>query len=86
MDEIAIISPHATLNIIKNGEVKEKQEVKLPSSIEGVFKCPNPKCITNFERIDTKFVLEKKEPKGKETLKARCFYCERIFSSDEITG
>ena len=80
VNKISIISPTATLNIIENRNVKEKKKVVLPNVLESIIKCPNTNCITNSnEPIKTKFIVEKKEP-----VKLRCFYCERIFSSDEI--
>jgi len=80
VNKISIISPTATLNIIENRNVKEKKKVVLPNVLENIIKCPNTNCITNSnEPMKTKFIIEKKEP-----VKLRCFYCERIFSSDEI--
>jgi len=76
VDKIAVIAPQATLNIIKGGEVKEKGSVKLPRAIAGVFRCPNPKCITNFERIPSRFNVERGP-------RMRCAYCERMFAPDE---
>ncbi|MBI4399192.1 aspartate carbamoyltransferase regulatory subunit [Candidatus Micrarchaeota archaeon] len=75
-DKIALISPNATLNLIKNSEVIEKRNVKLPKVLTAAFKCPNPKCITNAELVETKFLVEK------ETLK--CYFCERYFKAEEL--
>jgi aspartate carbamoyltransferase regulatory subunit len=80
VNKISIIAPHATLNIIENGEVKEKRKVVLPNLLENIIKCPNMNCITNSnEPMRTKFIVEKREP-----VKIRCFYCEKLFSSEEI--
>jgi aspartate carbamoyltransferase regulatory subunit len=80
VNKISIISPSATLNIIENRSVKEKKRVILPNVLENIIKCPNTNCITNSnEPMKTKFIVEKKEP-----VKLRCFYCERIFNSEEI--
>jgi len=80
INKISLIAPNATLNIIKNGEVKEKRRVSLPNFLEDVIKCPNSNCITNSnEPVKTKFFFEKKEP-----IKLRCFYCEKLFNSEEI--
>jgi aspartate carbamoyltransferase regulatory subunit len=80
-NKIALIAPNATINIIKDWEVVEKRKVSLPEILEGIIKCPNSNCITNSnEPITTKFVVEKKIP-----LKLRCWYCERVFSENEIT-
>jgi aspartate carbamoyltransferase regulatory subunit len=45
--KISLISPKATINIIRNMAVFEKRKVKLPNLIEGVVRCANPNCITN---------------------------------------
>ncbi|MEM2428402.1 MAG: aspartate carbamoyltransferase regulatory subunit, partial [Candidatus Bathyarchaeia archaeon] len=39
--KIALIAPNATINIIRNYEVVEKNKVKLPKIIKGVIKCAN---------------------------------------------
>lgn len=80
VNKISLIAPNATLNVIENGEVKEKKKVVLPDILENIVKCPNTNCITNSnEPIKTKFIVEKKEP-----LKLRCWYCEKIFNSEEV--
>jgi aspartate carbamoyltransferase regulatory subunit len=80
VNKISIIAPNATLNIIENGEVKDKRKVALPNTLENIIKCPNTNCITNSnEPMKTRFIVEKREP-----IKIRCFYCEKIFNSEEI--
>lgn len=76
-NRIALVSPNATLNIIKGSKVADKHHVKMPSSLSGVLCCPNPKCITNFERSSTSF---SKSFAGK----LRCKHCERLFSPGEL--
>lgn len=73
VNKIALISPNATINIIRDYEVVEKRNVELPSVINGIIKCSNPNCITNAEKIITKFYVVKKEP-----LELKCHYCERV--------
>ena len=80
VNKISLIAPNATLNVIENGEVREKKKVVLPDILENIVKCPNTNCITNSnEPIKTKFIVENKEP-----IKLRCWYCERIFNSEEV--
>ncbi|MBI5158655.1 aspartate carbamoyltransferase regulatory subunit [Candidatus Micrarchaeota archaeon] len=79
-DKIAVIAPHATLNIIKKGEVTSKNQVEMPSKLVGVFKCPNPKCVTTTEKIETDFEVEKRS----ENPNMRCAYCERTFTPEEL--
>lgn len=80
VNKISLIAPNASLNIIENGEVKEKRKVELANTLENIVKCPNTNCITNSnEPIKTKFFVEKAMP-----IKLRCLYCEKIFNSEEI--
>ena len=43
INKIALIAPHAKLNIIRDYEVVEKKIVETPSTIIGIVKCFNPK-------------------------------------------
>ena len=51
VNKIALISPDATINIIKEGIVIKKFKVNLPKRIDGIIKCTNPNCITNKEIV-----------------------------------
>jgi len=79
INKIALIAPHAKLNIIKDYEVVEKKIVETPDKIVRIAKCFNPKCITNNEKITTCFKVISKEP-----IALKCKYCEKITSDDEI--
>lgn len=79
INKIALIAPHAKLNIIKDYEVVEKKIVATPEKIMGIVKCFNPKCITNNETITTCFKVISDEP-----IALKCKYCEKITSDDEI--
>ncbi len=39
---IALVSPGATVNIVKGGEVEKKYDVVLPKEVKEYGKCPNP--------------------------------------------
>ncbi len=80
VDKIALIAPNATVNIIKNYDVKEKIKVAIPSTINKIIKCSNPNCITNNEKVATKFYVLNKNP-----LKVRCHYCERNMDKEDIS-
>ncbi|MEM4554327.1 MAG: aspartate carbamoyltransferase regulatory subunit [Candidatus Anstonellaceae archaeon] len=75
-NRISLIAPDATMNIIKDGKVVDKHKVALPRMLSGLLCCPNPKCITNHEHIETTFSVEGK--------KLRCRHCERLFSPEEF--
>ncbi len=75
VDRIALISPRATINIIRNFKVCEKKGVEIPTVIEGIVRCPNPGCISNTnEPIRSKF---KVLPKG-----LYCHYCDWVITKD----
>ena len=73
---IALVSPNATINHIQDGKVVNKRKAKLPEKIENVGKCPNPKCISNHEKIPSRFTLDEGQ--------YRCGYCERKFRAEEL--
>ena len=79
VDEIAIIAPKATINIIKGFSVGKKEPVAIPDHISDIIKCPNPNCITNRQAMKTLFHVTEKAP-----LSVSCHYCERIVVSSEI--
>lgn len=79
VDKISLISPNSSINIIRDYEVKDKKNVSLPKTVEGVLLCDNPNCITNFEEITTNFIVEEVSP-----LKLRCSFCERTMREREI--
>jgi len=79
INRIALVAPEAKLNIIKGYEVVEKSIVEVPDEIIGIAKCVNPKCITNFEAVTTKFtVVSKKE------VALKCHYCEKITDQEHM--
>jgi aspartate carbamoyltransferase regulatory subunit len=79
-DKISMISPQATVNIIRNFEVVSKKKVTLPDTIQGIIKCINPNCVSNArEPIRSKFRIESSEP-----LLLRCDYCGITMNKDDI--
>jgi len=80
VDKIALLAPHATINIIRNYKVVEKQRVKLPNIIRGIVKCANPACISNSkEPVQPTFYVESEEP-----LRLRCHYCGYIMEKQDV--
>lgn len=80
LNRIALIAPHASVNLIRNFEVAEKREVTLPDSIVGIVRCANPKCITNHEPMDTRF-----EVVDRDDVTLSCCYCgQTVKSADAI--
>jgi len=79
LNKIALVSPNATINIIRNEEVDDKFKVEIPNKLLNTVKCPNPKCITNFQPVNYTFEKVSDKP-----LKIRCHYCERILEEKEL--
>ncbi len=80
VNRIALVAPHASINIICNYTVVEKLEVKLPKAIEGIIKCVNPCCISNSdEPVLSKFYVTSEEP-----LMLKCHFCGVILEQADI--
>jgi aspartate carbamoyltransferase regulatory subunit len=79
-DKLALIAPHATINIIRDYKLVEKRKINLPDSIIGIFDCPNLNCITNSEE-DIKSTIDIID---KEKILLRCKYCARTITIDEL--
>jgi aspartate carbamoyltransferase regulatory subunit len=78
--KIALIAPHASINIIRDYKVVKKEEVKLPKVIEGIIKCTNPACISNSnEPVKPKFYVDSEEP-----LSLKCHYCGYIVEKKDV--
>ncbi|MBP1921212.1 aspartate carbamoyltransferase regulatory subunit [Halorubrum alkaliphilum] len=75
VDVLSLIAPEATINIIREFEVVEKNRVTRPETVVGVLSCPNRNCITNAdEPVETRFdVIDSG---------VRCDYCSAVLRSD----
>ena len=72
MDVIGFVDPQATVNIIRDGELKRKRCIEMPKELTNVIKCMNPRCITTTEQeLDHVFRLTDRENRI-----YRCIYCE----------
>lgn len=72
MDILGYVSPNATVDIIKNGELIEKKKMTLPDKLTNVIFCKNPRCITTTEQeLPNIFNLTDIDKKI-----YRCAYCE----------
>ena len=80
VDRISLVAPNVVLNTIRDYQVVEKREVKMPEEIKGIVKCPNPKCVTNNEPMTTFFKLVDKD-KGV----IKCRYCEKETNIENIS-
>lgn len=82
-DKIAILSPKATINVIKDFEVIEKAKVELPDKIQGIVNCPNPTCISQKEEenIDSEFLLVSRNPP-----ELKCAFCGTFVKGEELVS
>ena len=72
LNKLSVIAPDVTLCIIRNYEVVEKKEVRMPEELRDIVRCANPKCITNNEPMHTVFHVINKQ-RGI----MKCHYCEK---------
>ena len=80
INRISVVAPHVKLNIIRDYDVVEKKEVRLPDELKGIVKCANPKCITNNEPMATLFhVIDT------DSCVIKCHYCEKEQKREDIT-
>ena len=80
LDILGFIDHNITVNIIKDGQICEKKQLKLPKQIVDVIKCRNPRCITTIEEgIDQVFKLCDPEKR-----RYRCIYCEQEYNTKRL--
>ncbi len=81
LNQIALIAPKATINIIRNFEPVKKYKSVLPDKITSILKCTNSKCITNYENepITPIFNVIQDYPPV-----VRCHYCEKLIKTEDI--
>ena len=75
VDVISLIAPEASINIIREFEVVQKNRVDRPDSVVGLLSCPNRNCITNKnEPVETDFTVVEEG--------VRCTYCGTIIREE----
>jgi aspartate carbamoyltransferase regulatory subunit len=79
-NQIALLAPRATINIVQEHRVARKFQVTTPEVIERIIVCPNRRCITNCEPVATRFQVKRWQ--GETWL--RCHYCEKRSMQSEI--
>ena len=78
--KLALLSPGAHVNIIRNFVVAEKNIAELPESISDMAICSNVNCISNNERgAKTTFNII-----NGGSLSIQCVYCGRKITEDNI--
>jgi aspartate carbamoyltransferase regulatory subunit len=81
-NKLALIAPHATINIIKDYKLVEKRKIQLPDSIVGFFKCTKLKCVTNSDEYIKPII----NIIDKEKIILRCKYCFRTLTINELVS
>ncbi len=79
-NKIALIAPHAKINIILDYQVVEKRPLVLPEEIIEIVQCTNPNCITNHQAVTTRFHVLNND----EEIMLKCHYCEREVKRDDV--
>lgn len=79
-NKLALLAPHATINIVENYNVKEKRNVELPDRFIDMIRCINPNCITNSSENISSII----DVVDKSNRRLRCRYCRRIIDISEI--
>lgn len=79
INKISLIAPNVVLNTIRDYNVIEKREVKMPDEIHDLIKCNNLNCITNNEPMATHFYVA-----NRETHTLKCRYCEKEVTLNDI--
>ncbi|WP_253737173.1 aspartate carbamoyltransferase regulatory subunit [Halohasta salina] len=75
VDVISLIAPEASINIIREFDVVQKNRVDRPESVVGLLSCPNRNCITNEpEPVETDFTVVEEG--------VRCTYCGTIIREE----
>jgi len=77
--KIALIAPHATVNIIRDSNLYEKRKVEIPDVVEDVALCANANCITNREKVPARLYALSKNP-----LVMVCHYCGFDVKGDDL--
>jgi len=80
IEKLALLSPNARVNIIRNYAVAEKKKVEIPPFILSIVHCSNENCISNNERgVSSNFKLI-----DEETHQIQCTYCGRKIEEDKL--
>ncbi len=78
-NKLALIAPRATINIVKDFKLVEKRKILLPNAINGIFRCPNLRCVTNGENV-----MSVIEIVDKDKVLLRCKYCSQTLTTNDL--
>lgn len=75
---LGFMDKNITVNIIEDEIITEKIKLSLPSRVEGIIECKNPRCITSSE----KGIIHKFELIDEEIGAYKCEYCDQPYSRE----
>ena len=76
LDRLALLGPHITVSIVKDGKVAGKRVLDVPARLVGILECKNATCITRGgEPIPSVFLRI-----GGYPYRFKCAYCERVMA------
>ena len=78
--EVAVFALSASINIVNDYEITQKFTSVLPEELYKILVCPNDRCITNAESMNSHFYVTS----DRGDIKLSCHYCENIFSRGDI--
>lgn len=81
LNYIALISEGVNVSFIKEGEVTEKINVRIPSRLEGIVACTNQGCISRNSRQKVPSIINY----NPEIESFRCHYCNHTFGKEDLT-
>jgi aspartate carbamoyltransferase regulatory subunit len=79
-DVLGLIDPNITVDVIEDSKVVRKIKLTLPTRVENVLICKNPRCITSTEKY-IPHIFHLVDPIA-ETY--RCEYCDEIRSAEDF--
>jgi aspartate carbamoyltransferase regulatory subunit len=79
INKISVVAPNIVLNTIRDYNVVEKRELRMPDEIRNIIKCNNLNCITNNEPMATHFYVT-----NSETGTLKCRYCEKEVNINDV--
>jgi aspartate carbamoyltransferase regulatory subunit len=77
---LSLLSPHLTINEVKDGEICRKLSPELPEKVADVLKCNNPRCITTVENYVPHTFSLINEDRGTY----KCDYCDNITKLSDL--
>ncbi len=76
---LGFIDPDICVNIIKDEKIIRKINMELPDRVQNIFRCKNPRCITESERaIRPAFLLV-----DKASGLYRCEFCDSLYRTGD---